>query len=185
MIKEIIATLDEKMSKTISVLKEDLGRMKAGRANPKMLEKVEAEYYGSMTPVTQLANVSVPEARILLIQPYDKTALKEIEKAILKSDLGLNPASDGTVIRLLIPELTEDTRKTLVKNIKKAGEDAKVALRSIRHDANGKLKTLKKNKDITEDEAKEAETKVQNKIDKFAKEVDKLIAEKEKEVMTI
>lgn len=185
MVKEILVTLDEKMSKTISVLKEELGRMKAGRANPKMLEKVEAEYYGSLTPVTQLANVSVPEARILLIQPYDKTSIREIEKAILKSDLGLNPTSDGTVIRLLIPELTEETRKTLVKNIRKVGEDAKVALRSIRHDANNKVKTLKKNKDITEDEAKEAEAKVQTETDKYAKVVDKLIDEKEKEVMTI
>lgn len=185
MIKEIIKLADEKMNKTISVLNQELASMKAGRANPKMLDKIEAEYYGSPTPLNQLANISVPEARILLIQPYDKTAIKEIEKAILKSDLGLNPSNDGSAIRLTIAELTEETRKKLVKTIKKTGEDAKVAIRSIRRDANDKIKGLKKNSEITEDELKNAEDKVQKETDKFVKEVDKLVSAKEQEVMTV
>ncbi|SHH42456.1 ribosome recycling factor [Clostridium collagenovorans DSM 3089] len=185
MLKELYNSISEKMNKTISVLVQELGSMKAGRANPKMLDKIEAEYYGSLTPLSQLANISVPEARILLIQPYDKTSLKEIERAILKSDLGLNPSNDGSVIRLLIPELTEETRKNLVKNIKKAGEDSKVAIRSIRRDANDKIKALKKNNDITEDEVKIAEEKIQKETDGFVKEIEKLVEEKEKEVMTI
>lgn len=185
MINEIVNNMDVKMKKTISVLIEELATMKAGRANPKMLDKIEAEYYGSVVPLNQLGNISVPEPRILMITPYDKTALKEIEKAILKSELGLNPNNDGNVIRLLIPELTEDTRKSLVKQIKKAGEDSKVALRSIRHDSMNKIKNLKKEKEITEDDAKDLEKDVQKEIDKFVKEIDKLVADKEKEVMTV
>lgn len=185
MVKEVISKLDEKMSKSIKVLKDELTTMKAGRANPKMLDRIEAEYYGSMTPLSQLGNVSAPESRILLIQPYDKTALKEIEKAILKSDLGLNPTNDGSVIRLMVPELTEETRMKLVKQVKKTGEEAKVAIRSIRQDANTKVKNLKKDKAITEDEAKDAETKIQKETDKYVKEVDKLIEEKEKEIMKV
>lgn len=185
MVKEIINTADEKMKKTISVLKEELGSMKAGRANPKMLDKIEAEYYGTPTPLSQLANISVPEARILLIQPYDKSALKEIEKAILKSDLGLNPSNDGSIIRLIIPELTEETRKNLVKAIKKTGEEGKIAIRSIRRDANDRIKSLKKKSEITEDDAKEAEAKIQKETDKFVKQAEELVKEKEKEVMTV
>ena len=127
MIKEIINTADEKMSKTIAVLKRELASLKAGRANASMLDRIEVEYYGSMSPLTQLAGISVPEARILLIQPYDKTSLKNIEKAIQKSDLGINPSNDGSVIRLIIPELTEETRKNIVKNVKRTGDEAKVA----------------------------------------------------------
>src|SRR3712207_6812162 len=149
--KEIVSTANEKMQKTINVLKKDLASMKAGRANPAMLDKIEVEYYGSVTPLNQLANVSVPEARILQIQPWDKSSLKDIEKAILKSDLGLNPSSDGNIIRLIIPELTEETRKNLVKNVKKSGEEAKIAIRSIRRDSNDKLKNLKKESDISEE----------------------------------
>lgn len=185
MLKEIIKTADEKMTKTIAVLKTELGSMKAGRANPKMLDRIEVECYGSMMPLNQVAGVSAPEPRVLLIQPWDKGSIKDIEKAILKSDLGLTPSSDGTVIRLMIPELTEETRKKLVKSIKKVGEDAKVAVRSIRRDANDKIKNLKKESDISEDELKKAEDDVQKETDKFIKEIDKIIEVKEKEVMSI
>jgi len=185
MIKEILNNMNTRMTKTIKVLNEELGSMKAGRANPKMLDKLEAEYYGSMTPLSQLANISVPEPRILLITPYDKTALKDIERTILKSDLGLNPNNDGNVIRLMVPELTEETRKNLVKTIKKTGEDSKVALRSIRHDALNKLKALKKENEITEDEVKDAEKDIQKEIDKFVKEIDSLISAKEKAVLEV
>ena len=185
MIKEIMSNMSTRMTKTIKVLNEELGSMKAGRANPKMLDKIEAEYYGSMTPLSQLANISVPEPRILQITPYDKTALKEIEKALLKSDLGLNPNNDGIVIRLMIPELTEETRKSLVKTIRKTGEDSKIALRSIRHDSLNKLKSLKKENEITEDEVKDTEKDIQKEIDKFVKEIDSLISAKEKAVMEV
>ncbi|GAA0722997.1 ribosome recycling factor [Clostridium malenominatum] len=185
MLKEIINTADEKMQKTISVLKKDLSTMKAGRANPAILDKIEAEYYGAMTPLNQLANITVPEGRILQIQPWDKSAIKAIEKAILKSDLGLNPSNDGVIIRLIIPELTEETRKNIVKTVKKTGEDAKVAVRSIRRDCNDKLKALKKEADISEDDIKKAEEEIQKRTDNFVKEIDKILEVKEKEVMSI
>lgn len=185
MVSDIINNAKDKMSKSISVLAEELGTMKAGRANPKILDKIEVEYYGSLTGLNQLANISVPEARIILIQPYDKTAIKEIEKAILKSDLGLNPSSDGAVIRLIIPELTEETRKELVKAVKKAGEDSKIAIRAIRRDANDKIKGLKKDGEITEDEVKSSEEKIQKQTDTFVTEVEKLVEQKEKEIMTV
>lgn len=159
--------------------------MKAGKANPSMLDRITIEYYGSESPINQVAGVSSPEPRVLLIQPWDKTSLKSIEKAILQSDLGLNPSNDGSVIRLIIPELTEETRKQIVKKVKKAGEDAKVAIRSIRRDANDKIKNLKKDTLITEDEATTAEDTVQKLTDKFIKKVDSVIEEKEKEVMSI
>lgn len=185
MVSDIINNAKDKMSKSISVLAEELGTMKAGRANPKILDKIEVEYYGSLTGLNQLANISVPEARIILIQPYDKTAIKEIEKAILKSDLGLNPSSDGAVIRLIIPELTEETRKELVKAVKKAGEDSKIAIRAIRRDANDKIKNLKKDGEITEDELKSSEEKIQKQTDTFVADVEKLVEQKEKEIMTV
>lgn len=185
MIKDIIKTSDEKMNKTISVLKKELSTMKAGRANPAMLDRIEAEYYGSVTPLSQLANVSAPEPRILLIQPYDRSSIKSIEKAILVSDLGLNPSNDGMVIRLFIPELTEETRKNIVKNVKKSGEEAKVAVRAIRRDANDKIKTLKKDGVTTEDETKKGEDDIQKKTDSYIKEIDGIINAKEKEVMSI
>ena len=185
MVKDILKTADEKMSKSIHVLKSELASMKAGRANPKLLDKIEVEYYGTMTPINQLANISVQEARILLIQPYDKNSIKEIEKAILKSDLGLNPSNDGTAVRLIIPELTEETRRNLVKSVKKAGEECKIAIRSIRRDANDKIKSLKKNNEITEDDAKNAEDKIQKETDQHVKEVDRIIKEKEEEIMTV
>lgn len=185
MIKDIIKNSEEKMKKTISVLKSDLQTMKAGRANPSMLDRVQVEYYGSLCPISQVANVSAPEPRVLMITPWEKTILQDIEKAILKSDLGLNPSNDGSVIRLIIPELTEETRKNLVKNVKKTGEDAKVAIRSIRRDANDKIKNLKKNDDISEDEVKRGEDDVQKVTDSFVKEIDSVIAAKEKEIMSI
>ncbi|MBE6051169.1 MAG: ribosome recycling factor [Clostridium sp.] len=185
MIKDIIKNSEEKMNKTISVLKSDLSTMKAGRANPSMLDRIQVDYYGSPCPLNQVANVSAPEPRVLMITPWEKALLKEIEKAILKSDLGLNPSNDGSVIRLIIPELTEETRKNLVKNVKKTGEDAKVALRSIRRDANDKIKALKKSDDISEDEVKKGEDNVQKVTDSFVKEVDSIIAAKEKEIMSI
>ncbi|GAA0069397.1 ribosome recycling factor [Clostridium sardiniense] len=185
MSKNILKNAEEKMTKTISVLEVDLSTMKAGRANPTMLDRVQVEYYGSMCPITQVANVSAPEPRVLQITPWEQTLLKDIEKAILTSDLGLNPSNDGSVIRLVIPELTEETRKNLVKNVKKAGEDSKVALRSIRRDSNDKIKALKKDGELSEDEVKKAEDNIQKVTDKFVKEVDKLIEAKEKEIMSI
>lgn len=185
MIKEVIKNAEEKMNKTVSVLEKDLSTMKAGRANPSMLDKIQIDYYGTMCPLSQVANVVTPEPRVLMITPWEKPLIKEIEKAILKSDLGLNPSSDGTVIRLIIPELTEETRKALVKNVKKVGEEAKVAVRSIRKTANDKLKNMKKDADISEDEIKKAEDIVQKITDGVVKKIDSIITAKEKEVLSI
>ncbi len=185
MIKDVISAAEVKMQKTLSVLNSDLSTMKAGRANPTMLDRIQVDYYGSPCPLTQVANVSAPEPRMLVITPWEKSLLKEIEKAILKSDLGINPSNDGSIIRLLIPELTEETRKNLVKNVKKTGEDAKVAIRSIRRDANEKIKALKKDGHISEDEVKKAEETVQKKTDQYIKEIDSAIVVKEKEIMSI
>ena len=169
MIKDIINNAEIKMKKTSSVLQSDLQTMKAGRANPTMLDRISVDYYGSQCPLNQVANVSAPEPRMLVITPWEKSMLKEIEKAILKSDLGINPSNDGSIIRLLVPELTEETRRNLVKNVKKVGEDAKVAIRSIRRDANEKIKNLKKDGHISEDELKKAEESVQKKTDQYIK----------------
>ena len=185
MIKDIIAKSEEKMKKTISVLKSDLSTLRAGRANPTMLDRIKVDYYGSPCPLSQVANISAPEPRVLMISPWEKSLIKEIEKAILTSDLGINPSNDGSVIRLVVPELTEETRKNLVKVVRKTGEESKVALRSIRREANDKVKALKKDGDITEDELKSAEEKVQKTIDTYVKEVDTLITAKEKEIMSI
>lgn len=185
MIKDIIQKAEEKMKKTISVLKSDLSTMRAGRANPTMLDRIQVDYYGSPCPLNQVANISAPEPRVLVISPWEKSLMKEIEKAILTSDLGINPSNDGSVIRLVVPELTEETRRNLVKNVKKTGEEAKVALRSIRREANDKIKALKKDGEITEDELKNSEEKVQKIIDSFVKEVDTIIMAKEKEIMSI
>jgi ribosome recycling factor len=185
MIKDVISTANEKMNKTIAVLKKELASMKAGRANPLMLDRIEAEYYGAMTPLSQLANVSAPEPRVLMIQPYDKTSIKAIEKAIQMSDLGINPSNDGIVIRLIVPELTQETRKNLVKNVKKEGEEAKVAIRSIRRDCNDKIKNMKKELDLPEDDIKRAEEDIQKKTDAHIKEIDSLLDAKEKEVMSV
>ena len=185
MIKEIIKNAEEKMKKTLSVLESDLSTMKAGRANPTMLDRIHVDYYGSMCPLSQVANVSAPEPRVLMITPWEKPLLKEIEKAILKSDLGLNPSNDGSIIRLVVPELTEETRKALVKKVKKTGEDAKVAIRSIRKTANDKIKDLKKDSDFSEDQIKKAEDEVQKKTDAVVKQIDSIIAAKEKSVLSV
>ena len=185
MIKDIIVKAEDKMKKTISVLRSDLSTLRAGRANPTMLDRIKIDYYGSPCPLSQVANISAPEPRVLVISPWEKSLIKEIEKAILVSDLGINPSNDGSVIRLVVPELTEETRKNLVKVVKKTGEEAKVALRSIRREANDKIKVLKKDGDITEDELKNSEEKVQKIIDGYVKEVDSLVAAKEKEIMSI
>lgn len=182
--KNIIKLAEEKMNKTVSVLKSDLATLKAGRANPTMLDKIQIEAYGSMCPLNQVANISAPEPRVLAIAPWDKSMLKDIERAILTSDLGINPSNDGILIRLIVPELTEETRKNLVKKVKKAGEDSKVALRSIRRDANDKIKAMKKD-GLSEDEIKVGEDKIQKITDAIVKEIDALILAKEKEVMSI
>lgn len=185
MTKDIINKSQEKMEKTLAVLKKELASMKAGKANPSMLDRITVEYYGSQTPINQLSNISSPEPRVLMIQPWDKNSIKSIEKAILQSDLGLNPSNDGSVIRLIIPELTEETRKQIVKKVKKAGEDAKIAIRSIRREANDKIKNLKKENQITEDEAIDAEDSIQKTTDKYVKKIDDIVNMKEKEVMSV
>lgn len=185
MIKELLAQSEEKMNKTMTVLKKELASMKAGRANPSILDKILVPYYGTPTPINQLANIAAPEPRTLTIQPWDAKIIKDIEKEILKSDLGLNPSSDGKIIRLIIPELTEETRKNLAKVIKKHGEEAKIAIRSIRREANEKTKAMFKNNSITEDEEKEAEDDIQELTDTFIKEIDKVIEHKEKDIMEV
>lgn len=185
MIKDITQRVEEKMNKTIAVLKKDLATMKAGRANPTMLDRIQVNYYGSLCPINQVANVSAPEPRVLVIAPWEKSLIKEIEKAILTSDLGINPSNDGSVIRLVVPELTEETRKNLVKVVKKTGEESKIAIRAIRKEANDKIKALKKNGEISEDELKFAEEKVQKITDSFVKEIDTIVLSKEKEIMSI
>ena len=176
---------EEKMTKTISVLREELAAIRAGRANPAVLDKLEVDYYGVPTRVNQLAAVSVSEARTLVIQPYDKSTLKSIEKAIQASDIGINPNNDGTVLRLLFPPLTEERRKELAKDVKKKGEASKVAVRNIRRDANDKLKAMKKASEITEDDLKNLENDCQKITDKYIAEIDKITAEKEKEIMSV
>lgn len=173
------------MKKSIARLEHEFAAVRAGRANPAVLDKVMVDYYGAPTPIQQMAAVSVSEARILVIQPWDITSLKAIEKAILASDVGITPTNDGKVLRLVFPQLTEDRRKELCKNIKKMGEDTKVAVRNVRRDTMEKFKAMKKASELTEDEVKDGEKKVQNLTDKFCAEVEKLVADKEKEVMSI
>ena len=174
-----------KMDKTISVLSNELASIRAGRANPSVLDKITVDYYGVATPIQQVGTVSVPEARSIVIQPWDATILKEIEKAILASDLGLTQSNDGKVIRLNFPPLTEERRKEIVKTVKKIGEDSKVSIRSIRRDAIESFKTAKKNNEITEDDLKGIEKDVQTLTDKFVKNIDGICAAKEKEIMEI
>ena len=174
-----------KMNKTVSTLQSEYGAIRAGRANPQVLDRVTVDYYGTPTPVGQLASISVSEARVLTIQPWDKSVLKGIEKAIQTSDIGINPQNDGSVIRLTFPPLTEDRRKELAKDIHQIAENSKVALRSIRRDAIEKLKAMKKNSEITEDDLKDGEKEVQKITDGFVKEVDELAAAKEKEILTV
>lgn len=174
---------DEKMQKTINVLERDYAAIRAGRANPALLDKVSVMYYDVPTPINQVGTISVPEARTLTITPWDRTVLKAIEKAILASDIGINPQNDGTAIRLIFPPLTEERRKELCKQISKMGEESKVAIRSIRRDANDKLKAQKK--EIPEDTVKDIEKEIQDVTDKRCKEIDKISAAKEKEIMEV
>ncbi len=176
---------ESKMQKTISVLERDLAGLRAGRANPAVLDRITVEYYGTPSPLNQVAAISVPEPRMLSIQPWDVSLAKEIEKAILASDIGITPTSDGKVIRLLFPQPTEERRKELVKEVKKYGEDGKVAIRSIRRDAMEKYKKMQKNSEITEDDLKATEADIQKLTDKYCKDIDQIIAEKEKEVMAV
>ena len=183
--KEIKNRAKEKMEKTVNVLLSDFATIRAGRANPNVLNKVTVDYYGAPTPINQVAAVSVAEARVLVITPWDKTILKQIEKAIQASDVGINPQNDGQVLRLVFPQRTEDRRKEIVKDVKKMGEDSKVAVRSIRRDAIEKIKKLKKNNEITEDEQKDGEDDIQKLTDKFIKEIDGYVSEKEQEVLSL
>lgn len=176
---------ESKMQKTISVLERDLAGLRAGRANPAVLDRITVEYYGTPSPLNQVAAISVPEPRMLSIQPWDVSLAKEIEKAILASDIGITPTSDGKIIRLLFPQPTEERRKELVKEVKKYGEDGKVAIRSIRRDAMEKYKKMQKNSEITEDDLKATEGDIQKLTDKYCKDIDQIIAEKEKEVMAV
>ena len=181
---ERIAGYDTKMGKTLKNLESELGTIRAGRANPHVLDRITVDYYGAPTPLQQVANITVPEARMIQIQPWDGTLLKPIEKAILVSDLGINPTNDGKLIRLVFPELTEERRKELVKDVKKKGEAAKVAVRNIRRDANDAFKKLAKS-DVSEDEIKELEDNIQKLTDKYIKEIDKSVEVKSKEIMTV
>ncbi len=177
--------LKERMEKSIGAFEEKLSEIRAGRANPAILNKVKIDYYGTPTPINQVAGVSVPEARLIVIQPWDVSVLKDIEKAILASDIGLNPNNDGKVIRLAFPELTEERRKELAKEIRKIAEEAKVAIRAIRRDGIDEAKAKQKNSEITEDELKSAETEIQKITDKYIDEIDKILADKEKEIMSV
>ena len=182
---ERLKVYDSKMTKTLANLESEFMTIRAGRANPNVLNKITVDYYGMPTPLQQVGNISVPEARMIVIQPWEKKMIKEIEKAINMSDLGINPTNDGSVVRLLFPELTEERRKDLTKDIKKKGEDAKVSVRNIRRDGNDDLKALEKSKDITEDDSKGAQDDIQKMTDKYIAEVDKVIDNKEKEIMTV
>ena len=181
---ERIQKYEDKMKKTLASLESELATIRAGRANPHILDKLTVDYYGAPTPLQQVANITVPEARMIQIQPWESSLIKGIEKAILVSDLGLNPSNDGKVIRLVFPELTEERRKELVKDVKKKGEAAKVAVRNIRRDANDAYKKLAK-QDVSEDEIKELEDKIQKSTDKYIKEVDAGVDVKSKEIMTV
>ena len=183
--KELLKTTEDKMNKTVAVLEREFKSIRAGRANVSVLDRITVDYYGVPTPVQQMAAVSVPEPRTLLIQPWDASTLKSIEKAILTSDIGINPQNDGKVIRLSFPPLTEERRKEIVKDVKKAAEENKVAVRNTRRDALEKLKGLKKSNEITEDDMADGEKKIQNLTDRFCKEIDELAAVKEKEIMEI
>lgn len=183
--KEQLKIYEEKMDKTIDSLMNDYASIRAGRANPHVLDKIKVDYYGTPTPIQQVGNISVPEARMILIQPWEKSLLKAIEKAIQTSDLGINPNNDGSCIRLIFPELTEDRRKELAKDVKKKGENAKVAVRNIRRDANDTFKKMEKNDEISEDDLKELTEKVQKLTDKSIEKIDKAVENKTKEILTV
>lgn len=184
-LKTIEKNTADKMGKTIAVLKERMATVRAGRANPQVLDKLTVEYYGVQTPINQVGSISVPEPRMLLISVWDSSVLKEVEKAILKSDLGLNPTNDGKCIRLVFPELNEERRKELVKQIKKYGEDSKIVIRNLRREANDAAKKLKKDNTITEDELKKNEENIQKLTDTHIKEIDTVCVAKEKDIMEV
>lgn len=177
--------LDEKIEKTISVLKEEMGTVRAGRANAALVDKVMVDYYGTPTPLKSLANISVPEPRTLLISPFDPKSIPNIEKAINVANIGINPVNDGKVVRLQIPQVTEERRKELTKIVKKLGEDAKVAVRNLRRDANDKVKKMEKAGDFTEDDAKSTLEDIQKEVDKAVKNIDEIVAAKDKEIMEV
>lgn len=179
------SNIEDRMEKAVGAYERNLSEIRAGRANPAVLNKVKIDYYGVSTPISQVAGVSVPEARLIVIQPWDASVLKEIEKAILTSDIGINPNNDGKVIRLAFPELTEERRKELVKDIKKMAEEAKVAVRSVRRDGIDEFKTKQKNSEITEDDLKVAESEIQKLTDTKIADIDAILEKKEKEVMSV
>jgi ribosome recycling factor len=183
--KQIVVNAKERMNKAIGAYTRELAGIRAGRANASMLDRITVDYYGAPTPINQLAGVSVPEARMLVIQPYDKSILSDIEKAILKSDIGITPSNDGSIIRLAIPQLTEERRKELVKVVKKESEEAKVAVRNIRRDANDELKKLEKNGEITEDDQRGYSDDIQKLTDEYITKVDQLTKDKEKEILEV
>ena len=185
MATDVMDNAKERMNKTISVLQQELGGLRAGRANPQVLDRILVDYYGSPTPINQLGNISVPEPRMLVIAPWDGKLIPAIEKALQKSELGINPANDGKVIRLVFPELTEERRTDLVKVVRKKGEESKVAIRAIRRDANEQIKAQKKNNELTEDDQKHLEEKIQKLTDELIRDIDRIIAEKEKEILSV
>ncbi|AFK86820.1 MULTISPECIES: ribosome recycling factor [Thermoanaerobacterium] len=182
---DLLKNTEEKMKKSIAVLKNELMSIRAGRANPALLDRISIDYYGTMTPINKLATITAPEPKVIIIQPWDTSKISEIEKAIQKSDLNINPTSDGKIIRLVFPDLTEERRKELVKLVHKKGEEAKVAVRQIRRDANDAIKKMDKNGEISEDEKLKSEENVQKLTDKYIKEIDKILEQKEKEIMEI
>lgn len=184
-VKEIITNIEQKMRKSVDALRADLASLRAGRATPALLEKVMVDYYGVPTPVTQVASINIPEPRLIVIQPWEKNLMKSIEKAIMKSDLGLNPNSDGVCIRLNLPQLTEERRKDLVKVVRKKTEEYRVIVRNLRRDANDTIKKAEKAKEITEDDVKKGTDQVQKLTDKIMKDIDAVAANKEKEVMEV
>ncbi len=185
MAEELIAITKDKMQKTIAALRRDLSGLRAGRANPQLLERIMVDYYGTMTPISQLANIASPEPRLITISVWDQKNISNVEKAIQKSDLGINPSNDGKLIRLVFPELTEERRKELVKVVRKKGEESKVAIRSIRRDANEQVKKQRKNNEITEDDQKQLEDQTQKLTDSMIKDIDTIIANKEKEILEV
>lgn len=185
MTEELFQEAEEKMKKTVEAMRKDLTSIRAGRANPALLDKVQVDYYGTMTPINQLATISAPEPRLLVIQPWDKSVIASIEKAILKSDLNLNPSNDGNIIRIPIPQLTQERRMELVKLVKKKAEEYRVHIRNIRREANDKIKSLEKDKSISEDEAKRAQDKIQKITDSYIEQVDTVLSNKEEEIMEV
>ena len=185
MYQDVIKTAKEKMEKTLAVTTRELATLRAGRANPQVLDKIQVDYYGTPSPINAVANISVPEPRMLVIAPWEAKMVSVIEKAILKSDVGINPSNDGKVIRLVFPELTEERRKDLCKQVRKQVEEGKVALRAIRRDANEQIKKMKKDSAITEDDQRKGEEEMQKVTDNAVKEIDKICAAKEKEIMEV